>query len=398
MLRSKPLEVQKIVLSRGGLAGTRNPTAVLVSRIRNAEEGLRPVLDTERAPEEIERFLIIERVEPHAAARLRRAAKLVQQAVVSRGSLAGTRDPTAVLMTRIRDAEKEHAPAADAAGAATAGATQEAADVFGSDPQAYALAYYAQMQAAYPQAVQSFAGYGSYPTMQLASYPGTPGADGQPQAFQLPPGYQLYPVGVANPDGTIGALPESMTNGAAATAATASADAAKALCDVAPAAGAAPAAAAAPAAMTMAWPPQPAPDAMAAYMQAMSMGYGSYPSASYPSMVPTGMPATMGMPGAPPPPMGYPPQAGAVPGAPPMGYATMGQAPMGYPPPPGYPGMPGMPQAMSQTAMPGMAALQAMQMPPGGPCFYGSPMGPPPGPPPSPFGQGAPQMAVPGQS
>merc|ERR1719447_2723728 len=75
MLRSKPPEVQRMVLSRGGLSGTRNPTAVLVSRIRNAEEGLRPVLDTERAPEEIERFLIIERVEPHAAARLRRASK-----------------------------------------------------------------------------------------------------------------------------------------------------------------------------------------------------------------------------------------------------------------------------------------------------------------------------------
>lgn len=376
MLRSKGAEVQRLVLARGGLSATRNPTAVLISRIRNAEEGLRPVLETERAPEEIERFLIIERVEPHAAARLRRAPRVVQQAVVSRGSLAGTRDPTAVLMTRIRDAEKEHAPSSDPLVAIqqAAQAAQDAADPYGSDPQAYALAYYAQMQAAYPQSVQGYApaGYAGYPTVQMAaSYPtagqemavaaapaGTQvvqvqGMNGM-QAIQLPPGYQLYPVGVANADGSIGALPAgfnasamNLTQLCGATATAVEPSKAGEVHAVATMQGSA---------------------------QAMSMAFpGGFPTASYPSMpsagyqLPAGfhgmsvhggamtmpaMPQGMVMPGMPQAPAGLPP-----------GF-TMPGMPQAMPGMPGMPGMPAMPGY--QAGFPAGATLALPPMPPPG--------------------------------
>eukprot|EP00927_Polykrikos_kofoidii_P024254 TRINITY_DN22096_c1_g3_i1.p1 TRINITY_DN22096_c1_g3~~TRINITY_DN22096_c1_g3_i1.p1 ORF type:complete len:453 (-),score=73.45 TRINITY_DN22096_c1_g3_i1:371-1729(-) len=143
MLRSKPAAVQQLVIQRGGLAGTRNPTAVLVSRIRNAEEGLRPVLDSEKASEVVERFLVIERVEPHAAARLRRSSKIVQEAVVARGSLSGTRDPTAVLMTRIRDAERDAPPTPQTSAQDSTVASQVPGV---QTPEEYALAYYQYLQ------------------------------------------------------------------------------------------------------------------------------------------------------------------------------------------------------------------------------------------------------------
>mmetsp|Transcript_106967 Transcript_106967/g.300853 ORF Transcript_106967/g.300853 Transcript_106967/m.300853 type:complete len:432 (-) Transcript_106967:216-1511(-) len=163
MLRSRPPEVQQLVIKRGGLAGTRNPTAVLVSRIRNAEEGLKPVLDSDKASEVVERFLVVERIEAHAAARLRKASKYVQETVVSRGSLSGTRDPTAVLMTRIRDAEREAPP-----GEAQPTPAQQAAAV---DPNAAANAMYAQMMQQ-PDYTLAYLQYQQYQAYQAATMDG----------------------------------------------------------------------------------------------------------------------------------------------------------------------------------------------------------------------------------
>mmetsp|Transcript_80340 Transcript_80340/g.232108 ORF Transcript_80340/g.232108 Transcript_80340/m.232108 type:complete len:428 (-) Transcript_80340:81-1364(-) len=349
MLRSKSAEVQKLVIARGGLAGTRNPTAVLVSRIRNAEEGLRPVLETERAPEEIERFLIIERVEPHAAARLRRASRHVQQAVVSRGSLAGTRDPTAVLMTRIRDAEKEHPPpeaVPTSQDLAEAAAVAAAANPYGSDPQAYALAYYAQYQQAYPQAVQgAYAGFGAYPGVAVASDPaqvaaayaayGYPGAGGY---YAVVPGLAGYPA-----TGTSSALaPDAATQPTPALADLAPADGGK---DAHLAASQAPGASADAFAASM--PMASAVDAAAAVaaasmpaaMPPISAGYGyayaypGYPQVAgvYPSpmTVPTTTTAPSGLQVA------APPVGLAAPAAMPMGFSVSPQIPgFAAPPPP----------------------------------------------------------------
>merc|ERR1719247_3742061 len=50
-LRSLPMEMQKIVLSRGSLFGGRDPTAVLLGRIRAATRGLTgPQLGGSRMP------------------------------------------------------------------------------------------------------------------------------------------------------------------------------------------------------------------------------------------------------------------------------------------------------------------------------------------------------------
>jgi hypothetical protein len=87
----------------------RTPSPPVLPPRAPTPEGPRPVSQTEWAPEVIERFITNEEVEPYAAARLRRAPRVVQQAVVLRGSLTGSRNPTAVLMTRMRNAEKVQA-------------------------------------------------------------------------------------------------------------------------------------------------------------------------------------------------------------------------------------------------------------------------------------------------
>eukprot|EP00927_Polykrikos_kofoidii_P040349 TRINITY_DN34511_c0_g1_i1.p1 TRINITY_DN34511_c0_g1~~TRINITY_DN34511_c0_g1_i1.p1 ORF type:complete len:408 (-),score=62.88 TRINITY_DN34511_c0_g1_i1:227-1450(-) len=191
-LRASSADVQRSVLRRGALAGTRDPTAVLISRIRNAEEGLKPVMDADKASEVVERFLAAECVEPHAAARLRKTSKKVQDSVVSRGSLSGTRDPTAVLMSRIRDAEKEMPPevastpggAQGQAGSAADGTPQDlfsqVAKQWGED---YAKAYFAQFYQ-YQQLELAYASPQAYAALVAAQqgyqYPAPP----QPGAAQ----------------------------------------------------------------------------------------------------------------------------------------------------------------------------------------------------------------------
>merc|ERR1712008_87087 len=53
---------------------------------------------------EVEAFLTQNPVEPHAAARLRSLPPEMQRLVIERGSLQGARDPSAVLISRVRDA------------------------------------------------------------------------------------------------------------------------------------------------------------------------------------------------------------------------------------------------------------------------------------------------------
>eukprot|EP00928_Gymnodinium_smaydae_P027572 TRINITY_DN21286_c0_g1_i2.p1 TRINITY_DN21286_c0_g1~~TRINITY_DN21286_c0_g1_i2.p1 ORF type:complete len:278 (-),score=77.15 TRINITY_DN21286_c0_g1_i2:163-996(-) len=143
-LRGAPEEVQRMVLGRGTLSGTRNPSAVLISRVRNAEDGLKPV--TVPASDDVERFLKVENVEPHAAARLRRSTPIVQKLVIARGTLSGTRDPSAVLMTRIRDAEKEAGPAASD-GSSGGGANGLSADPLENADPLESAAYMQQLAA-----------------------------------------------------------------------------------------------------------------------------------------------------------------------------------------------------------------------------------------------------------
>lgn len=52
---------------------------------------------------EVEAFLSVNPVETHAAAKLRSLPKHLQRIVMDRGSLGGARDPSAVLISRVRD-------------------------------------------------------------------------------------------------------------------------------------------------------------------------------------------------------------------------------------------------------------------------------------------------------
>merc|ERR1719387_491837 len=136
-------------------------------------------MEAERASEVVERFLAVERIEPHAAARLRRTPKHVQDAVVARGSLSGTRDPTAVLMTRIKEAERDTPPDAAVAPPQPALGMGSPVDAYGQMAQQwggeYATAYASNMYM-YQQAL----GAAAYAGPQQWQYPQA-GALGAPQ-------------------------------------------------------------------------------------------------------------------------------------------------------------------------------------------------------------------------
>jgi len=154
-LRELPPALQIEVLSVGTLEGGRNPSAMLLGRIRNAKAGqgampmagsrmqphgrnfpamqvahnrmpvmqqfvpmpVQPVrskgklarmtsarVNSSEAPTDIEEFIASEGVDEKAATALRELDPSVQQMVMSRGALAGGKNPSAMLIGRIRDA------------------------------------------------------------------------------------------------------------------------------------------------------------------------------------------------------------------------------------------------------------------------------------------------------
>jgi len=151
MLRDLPPEFGKLVVNKGSLFDARDQTAVLVSRIKQAQQLMtgqgagNPLIGSQRPGDwicpgcmdhqfaknttcrrcgtpnpslgmgagmsepsnnpEVEHFLASNSVEPHAATQFRGLPAHVQTLVMSRGSLAGARDPTAVLMARMRQAK-----------------------------------------------------------------------------------------------------------------------------------------------------------------------------------------------------------------------------------------------------------------------------------------------------
>eukprot|EP00448_Togula_jolla_P025802 CAMPEP_0170653238 /NCGR_PEP_ID=MMETSP0224-20130122/47305_1 /TAXON_ID=285029 /ORGANISM="Togula jolla, Strain CCCM 725" /LENGTH=672 /DNA_ID=CAMNT_0010985105 /DNA_START=62 /DNA_END=2080 /DNA_ORIENTATION=- len=113
--RALPSDLQRLVLLRGSLVGTRDPSAVLMSRVRDAMTGggmgmgmgmgMHQQLQMPSVPNtEVEMFLAQNPVDFQAASRLRALPPHMQRLVLIRGSLSGTRDPSSVLMSRVRDA------------------------------------------------------------------------------------------------------------------------------------------------------------------------------------------------------------------------------------------------------------------------------------------------------
>merc|ERR1712226_1081241 len=94
----KALAAQAILRS-GGLPQSLPPSVGLASAIAGMAnpQGLRS--------DEVETFLLMNPVDPEAATRLRSLPPHLQRVVMDRGPLMGTRNPSSVLIVRIRDAE-----------------------------------------------------------------------------------------------------------------------------------------------------------------------------------------------------------------------------------------------------------------------------------------------------
>lgn len=116
--RALPINLQRMVLMRGSLVGTRDPSAVLMSRVRDAIQnggvtgaspmggcsGIPGLPSVTMSSPEVEAFLVANPVDFQAASRLRALPPHLQRLVLIRGSLSGVRDASSVLMSRVRDA------------------------------------------------------------------------------------------------------------------------------------------------------------------------------------------------------------------------------------------------------------------------------------------------------
>merc|ERR1712232_1103449 len=110
-LRSLPDHIRRAVLDRGDLSDARNPNAVLMGRIRDAEtahnKGATLAATSGGPPGSLDAFIFENRLDTIAADRLRRLTDEQQQRVMERGNLTDARNPNAVLMGRIREATRD---------------------------------------------------------------------------------------------------------------------------------------------------------------------------------------------------------------------------------------------------------------------------------------------------
>jgi len=100
LLSARP-EHQKAVLARGPLTDTRQPSAVLMSRLKQVQKS-----DPEPRMSREEIFLRENNIDPGACDKFWAAYPEVQQRVMEQGSLADTKNPSAALLGRIRHASK----------------------------------------------------------------------------------------------------------------------------------------------------------------------------------------------------------------------------------------------------------------------------------------------------
>mmetsp|Transcript_43199 Transcript_43199/g.78583 ORF Transcript_43199/g.78583 Transcript_43199/m.78583 type:complete len:288 (+) Transcript_43199:174-1037(+) len=118
-LRNEPVHVQLAVLERGPLRACVNPSGALVARIRDAKRGITGQggnkfggglpLSTAMDPQatEVDRFLAEHRVDQAAVAALRSETADVQRAVLAKGPIVNTTNPSASLMARIRNVKTD---------------------------------------------------------------------------------------------------------------------------------------------------------------------------------------------------------------------------------------------------------------------------------------------------
>merc|ERR1712048_298695 len=142
MLRGLPPDLQKMAINKGSLQDARDQTAVLISRMNLATQtrgitqpSLKQGFETKPgdwvcpgcldlqfarnatcrkcqtpnptlqvADPVVDEFLLSNEIQDHAAMRFKGLDKATQEMIMSRGSLEGSRDKTAVLMSRMRQA------------------------------------------------------------------------------------------------------------------------------------------------------------------------------------------------------------------------------------------------------------------------------------------------------
>lgn len=180
-LRSCDPDVQRSVLERGDMTDCSNPSSALMGRIRQAKDLDRPPgaprsfvgLGIGSSPggagptgsAEIEDFIRDNRLDESAARSLREANPEIQKAVLDRGPLVGTQNPSSATIVRIRDARKELAASPNRPAAAGAAA---AVPVAAAVPLSMYAAYspYAAMYSAY-YAAAGMAVPAAYGTMAI---------------------------------------------------------------------------------------------------------------------------------------------------------------------------------------------------------------------------------------
>eukprot|EP00930_Biecheleria_cincta_P020244 TRINITY_DN15268_c0_g1_i1.p1 TRINITY_DN15268_c0_g1~~TRINITY_DN15268_c0_g1_i1.p1 ORF type:complete len:257 (-),score=44.41 TRINITY_DN15268_c0_g1_i1:172-942(-) len=111
-LRKEPPFIQLAVLDYGPLRHAREPSGVVISRIRMAKTGAQnqkqslpspPVVDS--SANVVDQFIASNRIDHSAGVALKAEPPHIQQAVMARGSLLNSTNPSASLMSRIRQAK-----------------------------------------------------------------------------------------------------------------------------------------------------------------------------------------------------------------------------------------------------------------------------------------------------
>lgn len=115
-LKNEPPHVSLAVIDRGTLKACNNPSGALVARIRDAKRGLlavaapmRPAGSPSLDPDanELDRFLSENLIDQAGIVALRAESKEIQKAVVAKGGLTRSTNPSASLMARIRNCKSE---------------------------------------------------------------------------------------------------------------------------------------------------------------------------------------------------------------------------------------------------------------------------------------------------
>lgn len=190
-LRGEDDQTKQAVLDRGEMSECRNPSASLITRIRQAKENNRERNRSRSrsagrgnsssggnglAPStvELEDFVRDNNVDQRAAAQLMEADPMVQKNVLERGSLTDCRNPSAVCLARIRDAKASRAqPTIQQLAPMMYGAYGYPGQMYGGHAYSGYVAY-----GTYP----GYAGYSGYPAYQQAYV--------QPQPHQQQSGRQ----------------------------------------------------------------------------------------------------------------------------------------------------------------------------------------------------------------